>query len=97
MAWTRRYEEAEPQRVNKWLGQSGVCSRREAEALIEKGLVSIDGERVTDTGRKILPGQTLTLADGGRRAARRSASCCTSPWASSPPSRSPARPRPCGC
>jgi len=63
MAWTRRYDEAEPQRVNKWLGQSGVCSRREAEALIEKGLISIDGETVTDTGRKILPGQTLTLAD----------------------------------
>ncbi|MFI4963897.1 MAG: pseudouridine synthase [Caulobacterales bacterium] len=64
MAWTRRYDEAEPQRVNKWLGQSGVCSRREAEALIGKGLVSIDGEIVTDTGRKILPGQTLVLADG---------------------------------
>jgi 23S rRNA pseudouridine2604 synthase len=69
MAWTRRYDEAEPQRVNKWLGQSGVCSRREAEALIEKGLVSIDGETVTDTGRKILPGQTLVLADGEGAAA----------------------------
>jgi 23S rRNA pseudouridine2604 synthase len=64
MAWTRRYDEAEPQRVNKWLGQSGVCSRREAEGFIERGLISIDGETVTDTGRKILPGQTLTLADG---------------------------------
>lgn len=63
MAWTRRYDEAEPQRVNKWLGQSGVCSRREAEVLIERGLISIDGETVTDTGRKILPGQTLRLAD----------------------------------
>ena len=69
MAWTGRYDEAEPQRVNKWLGQSGVCSRREAEALIEKGLISIDGETVTDTGRKILPGQTLTLFDGGGPAA----------------------------
>jgi 23S rRNA pseudouridine2604 synthase len=65
MAWTGRYDEAEPQRVNKWLGQSGVCSRREAEALIERGLISIDGEVVTDTGRKILPGQTLTLSDDG--------------------------------
>jgi 23S rRNA pseudouridine2604 synthase len=65
MAWTGRYEEAEPQRVNKWLGQSGVCSRREAEGFIERGLVSIDGETVTDTGRKILPGQTLTLSDSG--------------------------------
>ena len=69
MAWTGRYDEAEPQRVNKWLGQSGVCSRREAEALIAQGLISIDGETVTDTGRKILPGQTLTLSDGGVPAA----------------------------
>jgi 23S rRNA pseudouridine2604 synthase len=69
MAWTRRYDQAEPQRVNKWLGQSGVCSRREAEGFIERGLISIDGETVTDTGRKILPGQTLTLADGDGPAA----------------------------
>ncbi len=63
MAWTRLYEEPEPQRVNRWLAQSGVCSRREAEALIGRGLVSIDGETVEDAGRKIQPGQTLTLAD----------------------------------
>ena len=63
MAWTRTYEEAEPQRVNRWLAQSGVCSRREAEALIGEGLVYIDGERVEDAGRKIQPGQTLTLTD----------------------------------
>jgi 23S rRNA pseudouridine2604 synthase len=63
MPWTRTYDEAEPQRVNRWLAQSGVCSRREAEGLIADGLVSIDGERVDDPGRKILPGQTLTLAD----------------------------------
>ncbi|MBX3485559.1 pseudouridine synthase [Phenylobacterium sp.] len=63
MAWTKTYDEAEPQRVNKWLAQSGVCSRREAEALIGEGLVYIDGERVGDAGRKILPGQTLTLTD----------------------------------
>ncbi len=63
MAWTRRYEETEPQRINRWLAQSGVCSRREAEALIARGLVSIDGERVEDPGRKIQTGQTLVLAD----------------------------------
>lgn len=70
MPWTRTYDQAEPQRVNKWLAQSGVCSRREAEGLIADGLVSIDGERVDDPGRKILPGQTLTLADreGGEAA-----------------------------
>lgn len=63
MAWTRRYEDDEPQRVNRWLAQSGVCSRREAEGLIAQGLVSIDGATVADPGRKIEKGQTLTLAD----------------------------------
>ena len=64
MPWIRRYEEAEPQRVNRWLAQSGVCSRREAEELIARGLVTIDGQRVEDVGRKIAQGQTLVLGDG---------------------------------
>jgi 23S rRNA pseudouridine2604 synthase len=63
MAFTRTYDGPEPVRINKWLGQTGVCSRREADALIADGLVSIDGEVVEDVGRKILPGQTLTLAE----------------------------------
>lgn len=63
MAWTSTYTGDEPIRVNKWLAQSGVCSRREAEALIAQGLVRIDGERVDDAGRKILNGQTLVLTD----------------------------------
>ena len=74
MAWSRRYDDPEPQRVNRWLAQSGVCSRREAEALIAEGRVSIDGETVADPGRKIGPGQTLVLADapgGGETAAGR--------------------------
>ena len=62
MAWSKSYAGAEPQRVNKWLASEGVCSRREAEHLIAQGLVSIDGARVDDAGRKIAPGQTLTLA-----------------------------------
>ena len=63
MAFSRTYDGAEPSRINKWLGQTGVCSRREADALIADGLVSIDGEVVTDAGRKIEPGQTLTLSE----------------------------------
>ena len=66
MAWSRRYDEAEPQRVNRWLAQSGVCSRREAETLIGRGLVSIDGVTLVDAGHKIEPGQTLTLADAAQ-------------------------------
>ncbi len=65
MSWTRIYDGAEPQRVNRWLAQAGVCSRREAEALIAAGAVLIDGKRVDDVGRKIAPGETLTLADRG--------------------------------
>src|SRR5580698_2585920 len=68
MVWTRRYDEAEPQRVNRWLAQNGVCSRREAEGLITRGLVSIDGQPVVDAGHKIAPGQTLVLADDARAA-----------------------------
>ncbi len=61
MALSKTYDGDEPVRVNKWLAQSGVCSRREADALIADGRVRIDGESFTDAGRKILPGQTLTL------------------------------------
>lgn len=68
MAFTRTYDGSEPVRINKWLGQTGVCSRREAEALIAAGMVTIDGESVTDAGRKIEPGQTLILNDRGEAA-----------------------------
>jgi 23S rRNA pseudouridine2604 synthase len=63
LSWSRTYDGPEPVRVNKWLAQSGVCSRREAEELIAAGAVLVDGERVTDVGRKIAPGQTLVLND----------------------------------
>ena len=63
MAWTQTYDQDEPQRVNRWLAHSGVCSRREAEALIARGLISIDGVLVLDAGHKIAVGQTLTLTD----------------------------------
>lgn len=59
------YPGDEPQRVNKWLAQSGVCSRREADALIASGAVSIDGETVTDAGRRIAQGQKLVLVREG--------------------------------
>lgn len=68
MAFTRTYDGDEPVRVNKWLGQTGVCSRREADTLIANGLVSIDGETIIDAGRKIQPGETLTLNDTAQAA-----------------------------
>lgn len=68
MAFSRTYDGAEPVRINKWLGQTGVCSRREADALIADGLVSVDGEVVRDAGRKLEAGQTLSLAERGAAA-----------------------------
>lgn len=67
MSWRKTYNGAEPQRVNKWLASEGVCSRREAEELIGRGLVSINGARVDDPGRKIEPGQTLEVRTGNAK------------------------------
>lgn len=65
MAVSRTWSGEEPVRLNKFMGQSGLCSRREADALIAEGLVALDGEVVRDAGRRIQPGQTLTLAERG--------------------------------
>lgn len=62
MAWSKKYEGAEPVRINKWLALEGVCSRREADALIEQGLVEVDGKRITELGERLEPGQTISLA-----------------------------------
>lgn len=63
MAFSRVHEGDEPVRLNKWLAHAGVCSRREADELIAAGRVQVDGETVTDAGRKVLPGQTVSLPD----------------------------------
>lgn len=67
VAWQKTYGGAEAQRVNKWLASEGVCSRREAEDLIAKGLVRIDGERVDGPGHKIAPGQTIEVGEARAR------------------------------
>ena len=61
MAFRKTFQGDAPERLNKWLGQSGVCSRREAEALIAAGEVRVDGEVVSEPGFKIAPGQTVEL------------------------------------
>lgn len=42
-----------PIRLNKYLANAGVCSRREADELIEAGVVKVNGEVVTELGTKI--------------------------------------------
>ena len=50
----------EPVRLNKYLSEAGVCSRREADRLIESGKVTVDGQRA-QTGMKIRPGQKVRV------------------------------------
>lgn len=40
-------------RLNKYIANSGICSRREADTLISKGLVTLNGEVCTELGRKV--------------------------------------------
>ncbi|MEN9400656.1 MAG: hypothetical protein RL632_1759 [Bacteroidota bacterium] len=46
-------------RLNKYLSNAGICSRREADVLIQTGVVSINGEIVTELGYKIKPGDVV--------------------------------------
>ena len=46
-------------RLNRFVAQSGICSRREADELIAAGLVSINGEIVTELGSKVKPGDEV--------------------------------------
>lgn len=57
----------EPVRLSKLMAQRGLCSRREADAWIERGLVLVDGVPVTQLGTKIRPDQTITLANAARQ------------------------------
>ena len=53
-------QKKEPVRLNKYLSEAGVCSRREADRLIETGRVTVDG-KTAQTGMKIIPGQEVRV------------------------------------
>ena len=47
-------------RINKYLAMSGVCSRRDADKLIEQGIVTING-RVAAPGDKVSDADTVLV------------------------------------
>ena len=47
-------------RLNKYLSEAGVCSRREADRLIESGVVSVDGKNAVP-GMKVEDGQEVCV------------------------------------
>ncbi|MBA6155927.1 rRNA pseudouridine synthase [Tenacibaculum sp. S7007] len=46
-------------RLNKYISNSGICSRREADTYIEHGSVTVNGDLVTEMGYKVQPGDEV--------------------------------------
>jgi 23S rRNA pseudouridine2605 synthase len=46
-------------RLNKYLSNAGICSRREADMLIKTGVVKVNGEIITEMGYKVKPGDQV--------------------------------------
>ncbi len=51
----------EPLRLSKRMAELGLCSRREADAYIARGLVQVDGQIVAELGSKVRRDQQITL------------------------------------
>lgn len=53
-------------RISKLMAEQGLCSRREADAYIERGWVYVDGVQVTELGTRAHRHQTITLSQQAR-------------------------------
>lgn len=52
-----------PVRLNKYIANAGICSRREADVLIASGAILVNGEVVTEMGHKVLPTDEVRYGD----------------------------------
>jgi 23S rRNA pseudouridine2605 synthase len=50
---------SEDVRLNKFIANAGICSRREADVLIQSGIVEVNGKPVTELGYRIKPGDEV--------------------------------------
>lgn len=57
------YDPTVPMRLNKFLANTGVCSRRDADKYIEAGVVSVNGVVVTELGTKVLRTDEIKFHD----------------------------------
>lgn len=53
-----------PIRLNRFIAHCGVCSRRDADTLIEQGLVTVNGATVTKLGSRIVPADCVVTCQG---------------------------------
>ena len=58
-----QYDPNEEIRLNKFLANAGVCSRREADQLIMAGAITVNGNPVTELGTKILRSDKVMIND----------------------------------
>jgi len=62
--YQQRYEDpTKPIRLNKYLANAGICSRREADDFIQAGVISVNGEVVSSLGAKVLPTDKIMFHD----------------------------------
>ena len=62
--YAERYEDpTKPIRLNKFLANAGICSRREADDFIQAGVIRVNGEVVCELGAKVLPTDRITFHD----------------------------------
>jgi 23S rRNA pseudouridine2605 synthase len=52
-----------PVRLNKYISNAGICSRREADRLIEAGAIMVNGKVVTELGTKISPNDKVQYGE----------------------------------
>lgn len=57
-------------RLNRFVANAGICSRREADKYIEAGLVTVNGKRVTELGTRVKEGDEVRF-DGRRLSAEK--------------------------
>ena len=55
--------EQELVRLNKYIANAGICSRREADKLIESGIIKVNGIVVKELGTKISPSDKVQYDD----------------------------------
>ncbi|MCK9282803.1 MAG: rRNA pseudouridine synthase [Rhodocyclaceae bacterium] len=53
-------------RVSKLMAERGLCSRREADGYIERGLVLVNGQRISELGTRVDPSAEIVLAAGAK-------------------------------
>ena len=60
----KNYEDpTKPMRLNKFLANAGICSRREADDFIQAGIITVNGQVVDNLGAKVLPTDKVMFHD----------------------------------